>query len=174
MRRGERERERRRRPDDDDDDDEEDDDERDRDDEGLRRRRYRGERERPPRRRPRDRLRPRFANNSSSRSAAAIASELIWGLRFCVFVAATDVGGATTGAGAGAWKRLGFGRLAVVAAGGAPIGCRGIDFDGGVMPNGGAPIGASTPPVTGAGATGAWRHPRASTIESCPPGQFIC
>ena len=89
--------------------------------------------------------------------------------------AATGTGGSTTGAGAGAWKRLGFGRLAVVAAGGAPnaIGCRGIGFGGGTKPKSGAP-GASTPPVTGAGATGAWRHPRESTIESCPPGQFIC
>ena len=144
MRRGEREHERRRRPDDDDDDDEEDDDERDRDDEGLRRRRYRGERERSPRRRPRDRLRPRFASNSSSRSAAAIASELIWGLRFCVFVAATDAGGATTGAGAGAWKRLGFGRLMVFAG------------------------------LTGAGFGTVIQLGRLSTVESCcPPGQFI-
>ena len=144
MRRGERERERRRRPDDDDDDDEEDDDERDRDDEGLRRRRYRGDRERPPRRRPRDRLRPRFASNSSSRSAAAIASELIWGLRFCVFVAATDAGGATIGAGAGAWNRLGFGRLMVFAG------------------------------LTGAGGGAVIQLARLSTAESrCPPGQFI-
>ena len=134
MRRGERDRERR--PDD---DDEEDDDEDDRDDEGLRRRR-----ECPPRRRPRDRLRPRFASNSSSRSAAAIASELIWGLRFCVFVAATDAGGATTGAGAGAWKRLGFGRLMVFAG------------------------------LTGAGGRVFIQLGRLSTVASrCPPGQFM-
>ena len=31
--------------------------------------------------------RPRFSMSSSSRSAAAMASELIWCLRFCVFVA---------------------------------------------------------------------------------------
>ena len=58
--------------------------------------------------------------------------------------ATTGAGGATTGAGAGAWKRLGFGRLMVFAG------------------------------LTGAGFGTVIQLGRLSTVESrCPPGQFI-
>ena len=58
--------------------------------------------------------------------------------------AATGAGGATTGVGAGAWKRLGFGRLMVFAG------------------------------LTGAGFGTVIQLGRLSTVESrCPPGQFI-